>query len=385
MGALARFDQYRNQVLRSVNDQRIVLTGSGLILVLLSAGICVAPSWFAGPGLKITGWLVLGGGLLIFLHWLRGVIYRRRNTRGILSIAIQTLLLVAMGWLFVQNEAVSRLFFGFLLGLLLTVDGLTQFLIGLRQPGRWNRWLLFASGGATILVGAGGGMIPVLGLPPLWVIYLVAGRFFFFGAALVLMGLLSGRDDDVPVYGNPPESPGVEPVEGETYAVFFGPAFHLGVYVGNHEVVHFLESDEVRIDSWEDFLRGRIPQHWEYPDIAEHPPEEVSRFAREQAGKTFPYHFLRFNCEHFAVWCLSLGQTKVSDFSQVSVGIDSIRFNPILGSVIEVWSRVMEWVAFQFGGAYGKWVALQIRSVSSLVNRWLLIQVQHRRFQGLHG
>ena len=103
-----------------------------------------------------------------------------------------------------------------------------------------------------------------------------------------------------------------EPVTGELYSVYFGTAFHLGVYVGDGKIVHYLNDDHVYHVSWEQFLEGRMPQHWTYPDLPVVPVEEIVRTALAEVGKTYKYNLLTFNCEHFAIYCKSGGQVKTS-------------------------------------------------------------------------
>jgi|GEM_PF-1293495 len=381
MEKLVRFEEYRSRVNRTVSDQRAVLVVTGSTLALIGLAAIVAPTWLLGWLIMVVGALAVGGGLITIAHWIFSRIRRRKSHRGLLAILAQSTLATGIGLLLILNEALSFRVLGILLGLLLTGDGVVQLLIGAQQR-RWrNRIILFSSGLLTVLVGIGAGLLPWFGLPPFLVAVLVGLRFLCFGGSLILMGLVSRKDDILPVYGNTEEGD-AEPVPGEAYAVFFGHAFHLGIYVGEGEVVHFLETKEVLLTTWEEFLGGRLPQHWEYPDIEKRPAEEVCRFAREQVGGTLPYGFFSFNCEHFAIWCLSTGESRLSHFSQVSVGIDSIRVNPLVGVGVEVWSRATERLAFQLGGAFGKRMALRIRLLSALVNRWLLMNHHLRRLPG---
>ena len=93
------------------------------------------------------------------------------------------------------------------------------------------------------------------------------------------------------------------PQTGELYAVYFGTAFHLGVSIGNGEIVHYLNDNHVYRVTWEQFLEGRSPEHWTYPDLESIPVETVVRTALSEVGKTYEYSLLRFNCEHFAIYC----------------------------------------------------------------------------------
>ena len=81
-----------------------------------------------------------------------------------------------------------------------------------------------------------------------------------------------------------------EPETGELYAVYFGTAFHLGVYIGQGEVVHYLNDNYVYRVTWEKFLDGRTPEHWTYPDLDPVPADAVVRTALSEVGKTYPYN-----------------------------------------------------------------------------------------------
>ena len=135
-----------------------------------------------------------------------------------------------------------------------------------------------------------------------------------FGLTLVLIAM-AARGDAADLL-LPTEVP--EPVTGELYSVYFGTAFHLGVYVGDGMVVHYLNDDHVYRVSWEQFLADRMPQHWTYPDIPGVPVEEIVRTALAEVGKTHKYNLLTFNCEHFAIYCKSGGLVKTSAYAQRS-------------------------------------------------------------------
>ena len=62
-------------------------------------------------------------------------------------------------------------------------------------------------------------------------------------------------------------------------------------------------------------MAGRPPEHWTYPDLAPIAPEAVIQTALGEVGKTYPYNLLKFNCEHFAIYCKSGGQTYNSVYA----------------------------------------------------------------------
>ena len=123
--------------------------------------------------------------------------------------------------------------------------------------------------------------------------------------------------------------------------------------------------------TWEQFLAGRTPQHWTYPDLPALPAEEVIATALSEVGKTYPYNLLKFNCEHFAVFCKSGGRTKQSKYAQIAGGVLDVRSHPLLGTIAELNTRAVEWLAFHFGGPAGKNFSLLIRRAGAVVTTWL--------------
>jgi hypothetical protein len=168
---------------------------------------------------------------------------------------------------------------------------------------------------------------------------------------------------------------------GELYAVYFGAAFHLGVFVGDDHIVHYLDDNHVWHVTWEKFLDGRAPHHWSYPDLPEVPPETVVATALAEVGKTYTYSFMKFNCEHFAIFCKSGGTTQFSRFAQVPESLRTVSVHPVIGMIVEVNSRAVEWLAFHLGGPSGKQLSLAIRRLGAIVTTWLVT----RKKQGTHA
>ena len=163
-----------------------------------------------------------------------------------------------------------------------------------------------------------------------------------------------------------------KPEVGELYAVYFGTAFHLGVYIGDGEIVHYLNDNNVYRVTWEKFLEGRTPEHWTYPDLEVLPVADVVRTALSEVGKTYPYNLLTFNCENFAIFCKTGGATYFSKYAQIAGGVSGVAVHPIVGMVAELNTRFIEWLAFHFGGPAGKSVSLAIRRLGAAVTRWLI-------------
>ena len=162
-----------------------------------------------------------------------------------------------------------------------------------------------------------------------------------------------------------------KPEVGELYAVYFGTAFHLGIYIGEREVVHYLNNTFVYRDRWEKLLASRTPEHWTYPELEYASAEKVVKKALGEVGKTYPYNLRRFNCERFAIYCKSGGRTRYSKYGQIQGGFATLTRNPMFGAVAELNTRVVEWLAFNLGGPSGKQPSLMIRRIGSSVTGWL--------------
>jgi uncharacterized membrane protein HdeD (DUF308 family) len=252
-------------------------------------------------------------------------------------------------------------------GLLFLCEGLLMIYMALRSPTPRSRLMLAVNG----LVAGVIGVVIILSLvddPIRWAGAFVGIKLLTFGGTLTWIAWKALKSDAALVY----ELEMPEPDTGELYAVYFGTAFHLGVYIGGGEIVHYLNDNYVYRVTWEKFLDGRTPEHWTYPDLDPVPADAVVRTALSEVGKTYPYNLLRFNCENFAIFCKSGGATYYSKYAQIAGGASGVVTHPILGMVAELNTRFFEWLAFHFGGPAGKRVSLAIRRLGAAVTRWLV-------------
>lgn len=102
------------------------------------------------------------------------------------------------------------------------------------------------------------------------------------------------------------------------------------------------------------------------------PADLVVRTALAEVGKTYHYNLLTFNCEHFAVYCKSGGTTKFSRYAQVASGVETVEAHPLIGLVAELNTRLIEWLAFHFGGPAGKQLSLSIRRIGAGITDWMI-------------
>ena len=277
---------------------------------------------------------------------------------------------IGAGLLFLTNENISIGFVALILGILFTIDGAVQFVVAWRSRGIKSRFLFFLNACFTLFLG----LSTIVLIPQLrvnGVIILLAARLISFGIMLLIMAYRS-KNNSLPIIFTEIEPQVVKRKKGELYACYFGSGFHLGVYIGNNEVVHYRDDSIVHRTSWEEFLRGREPQHWVYPDIKAAPVDVVIKTAISQAGKKMKYNLISNNCEHFALYCKTGGKSRDSMYAQTNSALRNLKQRPYLAIFVEAYTRVGEWLAFHFGGTFGHKVSYKIRRLNSMVTAWML-------------
>ncbi len=371
MSNLAPLERFRENLVRTISKQRYTLLATGIIIALLGFASIIVPLAVAESILWLIGILFIISGLLKLAQWMVGKIRGGHQVHGFFVIFCHSVIDLLIGFFLFYRLSISVTLLAIVVGTALFADGLVQILIGLRLRDFRHRIILYVSGGLTCGVAI---LAAIFSRDPTMtdgLAILIGVKLLLFGGMLIYLSL-TARDTHVAQIYGAPDPLEVEKTPGEAYAVFIGNAFHLGVYVGENHVVDFRDTNMVYKVTWEQFLLGRQPQHWEYPDLPAVPPEDVCRFALDQVGKNLQYHFFTFNCEHFAIWCKSLGQLKASRFAQVNAAFDNVANRPLLGPMVEIYSRAMEMLAFKLGGVFGKRASLWLRGTSALLGRWIL-------------
>ncbi len=374
MDADQRLAEFRERVIAIISAQRIWLAISGIVIVLLGVLAILLPLIFLDSILWLIGVLLIGSGLMKLLQWCLGRHSQKRQTRGVFGIAIQIAIDLLLGSVLLWNRHIFDSVLAVILGLAFMIDGGVQILLGMRLE-KGHRISLLISGGVTLGVGLFAAVFCYTGQAKDWICALIGIKLVWFGVVLIYMAWSAKEGQHSLVYGRSLLQP-TEKIPGELYAVFIGNAFHLGVYVGDNCVVDFRDDNMVQMVTWERFLLGRDPQHREYPDLDPISAEDVCKMARKLVGTQHKYEFLTFNCEHFAVWCKSGGKTRYSKYCQVAMACDTVGMHPFVGTFVELYTRLMEYLAYHFGGTYGKKVSLRIRRVSSLTAQWLITRGQ---------
>jgi uncharacterized membrane protein HdeD (DUF308 family) len=162
------------------------------------------------------------------------------------------------------------------------------------------------------------------------------------------------------------------PTVGSIYAVYYGPAFHCGISVGDGQIVDYLTDGVVRLITWEQFLLGRRAMEWNYPDVPAGTQNAISSFARSLVGKFNLYDPLKFNCENLAIYCRSVGTTTHSGFSQASVGVELVRQKPLVGSMVQLLNRGASWFLYGAGGPFGRKVGFSMIRLARALSDWVV-------------
>lgn len=354
-------------VLERMVTNRVLLLAVGLACAGLGVLAIWLPLSLFGALVWLVGALLLGTGLIKLLQLWPGRRSRAARRQTWPLILIQAGLDIAMAILLFNHRLISERIVVVVFGLLFLMEGTLLLAMGAKATSLRGRLLLWI----TAVITGGIGLAVVFGLvadPIRWAGVMVGLKLLCFGLTLVVIALTpQGDSNDLLLATEVPE-----PIAGELYSVYFGTAFHLGVYVGEGEIVHYLDDNHVYRVSWEQFLEGRMPQHWTYPDVPLVPVEEIVHTALAEVGKTYDYHLLTFNCEHFAIYCKSGGQVKTSTYAQIPASLEIVRKHPWRGIVAELNTRAVEWLAFNLGGPSGKRLSLAIRRIGSTVTMWLM-------------
>jgi uncharacterized membrane protein HdeD (DUF308 family) len=348
---------------------RGLLFGIGAACVILGVIALALPSLLLEGLIGSVGIVLLISAAIKAVQLFLGRSSSVERKRSWPMIALQVLLDAGMGlWLLNSRSGISVGLATTVLGILFAVEGCVLVYIALRSPTVRSRTWITACGAATV----GIGIVVIFQLVPdtiRWIGIFVGLKSIFFGASLVWIAIRAMGNGNPPMIYNE-ELPDLQ--IGELYAIYFGTAFHLGVYIGDGEIVHFLDDSRVHRVTWEHFREGKIPHHWTYPDLPQVPVEEVIATAISEVGKTYKYQFLKFNCEHFAVYCKSGGKTNHSKYAQMAGSVQDVSAHPILGMIAEFNSRVFEFLAFHFGGPAGKRLSLSIRRVGSTLTTFIV-------------
>ena len=353
-------------------SHRTFLLSIGVGLVLLGLFIAITPYFFFKASTLVIALSLVTVALVKSFQFILGKSKKGYSLRGILSILFSILIDIALAFFIFSNRQFSFSAIALIVGLIFIADGINQFIIAWHTPTARGRALFLLNR----LFTAGLGIVTFLFFRSFsmeWISLVLGLKIVSLGLVLIIMVLRSKHD---PVIYTKIDTTVIHRTPGELYACYFGAAFHLGVYIGNNEMVHYRDDDLVHRTSWEEFLRGREPQHWVYPDLPHVPDKEVIKLAKSQVGQKSKYNVLSNNCEHFAIYWKSGGATRFSKYAQIASAFENMNAHPVVGSAIELYGRAAEYIAFNFGGLLGHKASVKIRQFNSLVTAWMLKSVK---------
>ncbi len=362
-----KLSEFEQRVQERFGLNRTVLLAVGLACIGMGTLSVTLPLSFYRSLVQLVGGLLLGSGAIKALQLLLGRHSESARRRGWPVIACEVLLDVLMGVLLFNHWRASVSVVASMFGLLFLLEGLLLLYMAVRSPTATSHRLLTCCGAVSFAIGMSV-LLRLVNDPLRWAGVFVGLKLLAFGGTLAWIALRARPTDRALVY----ESAPLSPETGEAYAVYFGTAFHLGVFIGNGEVVHYLNDNHVYRVPWDQFVAGRPPEHWTYPDLAPIAAEVVVQTALSEVGKTYQYNLLKFNCEHFAIYCKSGGRTYNSVYAQIAGGAANVAMHPLLGTVAELNTRLFEWLAFHLGGPSGKRLSLAIRRLGSAVTNGLI-------------
>ena len=362
-----KLSEFEQRVQERFGLNRTVLLAVGLACIGMGTLSVTLPLSFYRSLVQLVGGLLLGSGAIKALQLLLGRHSESARRPRLAGDRLRGAPRRVDGRSPFQPLAPSVSVVASMFGLLFLLEGLLLLYMAVRSPTATSHRLLTCCGAVSFAIG----MLVLLRLvndPLRWAGVFVGLKLLAFGGTLAWIALRARPTDRALVY----ESAPLSPETGEAYAVYFGTAFHLGVFIGNGEVVHYLNDNHVYRVPWDQFVAGRPPEHWTYPDLAPIAAEVVVQTALSEVGKTYQYNLLKFNCEHFAIYCKSGGRTYNSVYAQIAGGAANVAMHPLLGTVAELNTRLFEWLAFHLGGPSGKRLSLAIRRLGSAVTNGLI-------------
>lgn len=339
-----------------------------IFFIFLGIISAFSPFIILGSVTLVISIFILITGTIHFIEGFRQLL-KKDHLNNILINFTQAGLDMTLGFILLNYFYFSVEVLTFILGVLFITDGAVQLIVGIRTSFIRSKIMLFCSSLAMIFIGS----FIILRLTPLNIKILG----LIIGIKLILFGLsviVSIRQKEISRNLLLRAVSGVDlpKIPGGAYAAYFGGGFHTGIYVGKNKIVHLKASGQVLKTKFEDFFGGRVAQFWEYPDVKKVSAKKIISLALSYVGKKLPYKLLNNNCEHFVIYCLSGGKTTYSIYAQNLSSLINIRSRPFIGTFIEFYLRIIEWLVFNLGGKLGRRTSLRIRKMAAILNAIIL-------------
>ena len=274
----------------------------------------------------------------------------------------------------------ARVYLGLALVLAVAIEGLLILWASVHFSATGAKITMWLSGGTSLAVAIAALIYSGEAMPVQWVGYLIGSKLLLIGLTFLGVGARAKACEIRLAYIGLSQYQ-EHPEEGSIYAVFYGPAFHCGVSVGQNQIVDYLTDGIVRLISWEEFLLGRRAMEWNYPDVEAGTPNEISTYARTLVGGHKKYNALQFNCENLAIQCRSVGKTYASQFTQASVSTELVQKHPWIGSLVQVLHRGASWFLYGMGGPFGKKIGFVMIRLTRLLTDWMVVRPLRKRLE----
>jgi len=365
-----------------INREKLWNGFFSFLIILLGLNTLFAPLFFFNSVLLLIGLLILIAAFFKIFQALPKLLPKNRDLKNFLINLARAGLDIFIGVILLRHPYFSINLIVSFLGFFLIIDGFLQ-LLTLQKTKSWkNKIIIVTTSSSSISLGTLAAFQLVEATPKI-IGGLIGFKLILFGLTVFLMSfnekILKNPFSRSLTYKKIPKIPGM------VYAAYFGGAFHTGIYVGNDEIVHFRANNEVTKVKWQDFLEGRIPQIWDYPDIKKAPTKIIINTALSFVGKKLPYKIFTNNCEHFVIYCLSGGKTTKSIYAQNFSALSALAFNPFLGSFVEFYLRFFEWFIFKIGGKFGRKISLRIRKMAALITLKLIAEIDKKSRKKILG
>lgn len=383
-----------NDNLPTLGGIRMGLVATGIAMLTLGSVCIVAPIWFTTPIEWLIGGAIFFSGLIGVFHWIIGFLtylggsWKRALAslglgssrtdssssamvaeRGSLGMLVLMQLVLGGAILFWPQESLPLLFFALLLAVIL--EGGIILWASFQFHSLTTKLWMWMTGLLSVAVAVVAFYQWNSPDADHWVGLLLGAKLILIGVTFVRVGWLA-QDSDLRRAYVGLSSFQDEPTRGSIYAVYYGPAFHCGISVGDNQIVDYLTDGIVRLITWDEFLLGRKAMEWNYPDVEMGTPHEIAEFATELVGKHNPYDPLKFNCENLAIYCRSVGRTTYSAFSQAAVGVEFVRRKPLLGSMVQLLNRGASWFMYGAGGPFGKRMGFAMIRIARALTDWVV-------------
>src|SRR5262245_11249693 len=235
MGTTSSISGLEQRIEQQFGLNRGVLLVVGVACTVLGVVAIALPMGLFGSFIRMIGLILLGSGFFKGAQLLLGRRSPSARERGWSLIVLQVAIVVLMGLLLLNHWRASVGLVTSAFGALFLIEGSVLVYMALRSPTVQSGRLLTFCGLATAVIGMAI-LLRLVDDPLRWAGVFVGIKLLLFGVTLVWISLNALRSDSSLLYGETITTPKTD----ELYAVYFGPAFHLGLFIVVGEDVDYI-------------------------------------------------------------------------------------------------------------------------------------------------